>query len=510
MLIERVRHLSGFLLLLVLLCSTVLISSAQDSTPEVTEGIAIELQLVTEGLTSPVALLSDGSGRLFVVDQTGVIYILAADGQPLEEPFLDLSDWLVELTPDYDERGLLGMAFHPEYASNGRFFVYYSAPLRDGAPEGWDHTNVVAEFSVSDDDPNVADPDSERIILEIDQPQYNHNGGQILFGPDGYLYIPIGDGGGANDTDMGHTPELGNGQDTTNLHGSILRIDVDNGDPYGIPDDNPFVGDDEAAEEIYAYGLRNPFRISFDPETGDLYAADAGQELYEEVSIITAGGNYGWNIMEGTSCFNPDEPEEPLDECDTEGANGEALIDPIIEHDHSYGIAIIGGYVYRGTALFPTLTGAYIFGDYALSEDQSGAPLYAAIPPYDGDVMWDIVPLRVTNTESGLIDGYLLSFGRDDAGELYVLTTENLGPTGNTGRVWRIALAGGEGTPAPTGTITPLPTSAVTATVMLTPTITATKIEVPTLTPSPVPPTATPAPPTVAPPTETPVPTATP
>ncbi|MEP7294204.1 MAG: PQQ-dependent sugar dehydrogenase, partial [Chloroflexota bacterium] len=294
---------------------------------------------------------NDGSSRLFVVDQAGTIRIIDADGMLLPDPFLDLSGIIVPLKTDYDERGVLGLTFHPDYASNGRFFVYYTIPLRDGAPEGWDHTNVVGEVNVSADNPNVADLASLKTVLQIDQPQFNHDSGHITFGPDGYLYIPIGDGGGANDTDMGHNPEIGNGQDLTEVHGSILRIEV-NGDPgnYTIPSDNPFAAsDDNAADEIYAYGFRNPYHISFD-RGGDnqLFVADAGQDEYEEVDIVSAGGNYGWNIKEGTHCFDPQNSEQSPIECATTGANDEALIDPIIEYGHDVGKVVIGGYVYRG------------------------------------------------------------------------------------------------------------------------------------------------------------------
>ncbi|MDD2788311.1 PQQ-dependent sugar dehydrogenase, partial [Methanoculleus sp.] len=218
----------------------------------------VGLEFVTGGFTMPVALASpdDGTGRLFVADLPGVIRVIDAG---VNEPFLDITGRVVDLRTGYDERGLLGLAFHPKFRENGRFFVYYSAPLRDGAPEGWDHTSRVSEFAVST--PNRADPGSERMILEVDQPQANHNGGSIAFGPDGYLYIPLGDGGGANDVGRGHPPG-GNGQDIETLLGKILRIDVDGEKPYGIPADNPFVGR-EGRDEIYAYGLRNPWRTAF-------------------------------------------------------------------------------------------------------------------------------------------------------------------------------------------------------------------------------------------------------
>jgi glucose/arabinose dehydrogenase len=263
---------------------------------------AVGLRLVADGLTSPVDLVPvpDGSGRMFVVDQVGLIRILRPDGTLASQPFLDLRDRIVKLSPSYDERGLLGLAFHPDYAHNGRFFVYYSAPLRPGAPAGFNTTSTVSEFHVSASDPDRADTGSERVLLQVDKPQSNHNAGTLLFGPDdGDLYISIGDGGGANDVGLGHVDDWydanagGNGQDVTqNLLGNILRIDVDSGDPYGIPADNPFVGR-PGLDEIYAYGFRNPYRMSFDMGgTHRLLVGDAGQGRWEEVSDVTRGGDY--------------------------------------------------------------------------------------------------------------------------------------------------------------------------------------------------------------------------
>jgi predicted lipoprotein with Yx(FWY)xxD motif/glucose/arabinose dehydrogenase len=403
------------------------------------ESMSVSTELVAEGLTAPIALVSakDDTGRLFVADQAGTIRILSADGQLMGEPFLDITNKLVELMPEYDERGLLGVAFHPDYANNGRFFVYYTAPLRAEAPADWSHTNVVSEFSVSAGNPDVADVSSERIVWMIDQPQFNHDAGQIVFGPDGYLYIPIGDGGGGNDVGPGHTPGIGNAQDLTNQHGSILRIDVDSGDPYGIPADNPFAAvDDNIADEIYAYGLRNPFHISFD-SSGQLYVGDAGQELYEEVSIVTAGGNYGWNIMEGTHCFDPANPTVPPADCSNTDANGDVLINPVIEYDHTKGVVVVGGYVVEGGSL-SNLNGYYIFGSYTLTFTPPDGRIFAA-QVGDTNLLWDFTELEITNGEEGRLGAYLLSFGMDDNGELYVLTSENMAPTGNTGKVWRLA-----------------------------------------------------------------------
>jgi glucose/arabinose dehydrogenase len=445
----------GMILALALVALSALpLVTAQDESEEEEEYV-VGVQLVAEGFSAPVFLTTpnDGSGRLFVVDQAGTIRIIGADGTLLPEPFLDLTSRIVPLKTDYDERGVLGLAFHPDYANNGRFFVYYSIPLREGAPEGWDHTNVVGEFTVSADNPDVADPASEKLVLQIDQPQFNHNSGHIAFGPDGFLYIPIGDGGGANDTDMGHTPDIGNGQDVTNLHGSILRIDV-NGNPgeYTIPSDNPFADGSNGAPEIYAYGLRNPYHISFDRGgSGELFVADAGQDEYEEVDIVTLGGNYGWNIKEATHCFNAADPETELDSCAATGANGEPLVDPIIEYSHDdIGVVVVGGYVYRGTAL-PDLEGYYIFGDYSVDFSPSGTLLWGEAPEEASDEggMWEWGKMTVAGTPNGGVAGYVLALGEDQDGELYLLTSQGSAPTGDTGQVWKLVPAEEGAVPAP-------------------------------------------------------------
>lgn len=415
--------------------------------------------LVAEGFTSPVHLTEapDGTGRLFVVDQAGLIHIITPDGQLLAEPFLDVSDRIVNLNPFFDERGLLGLAFHPDYASNGRFFVYYSAPLREGAPAGFNHTSHISEFHVSAD-PNRADPTSERILLQVDQPQGNHNAGALAFGPgDGYLYIALGDGGGANDNQLGHVEDWydfnggGNGQDVTdNLLGSILRIDVDGGDPYGIPAGNPFVGRD-GLDEIYAYGLRNPYRISFDMG-GDhtLFAGDAGQGLWEEVSVIENGGNYGWNVKEGTHCFDAANNTQIPDECpDTVGEGhpdaGAPLIDPVIEYANAaqpggIGRTVVGGFVYRGDDL-PQFHGRYIFADWSTGFATGDGTVLVAKERPQGR-LWQIQEIQFQNRPDGRLGHFILAFGQDADGEMYILTSDNIGPTGATGRVYQLAPPG--------------------------------------------------------------------
>lgn len=411
----------------------------------------VRLEQVATGLTAPVDLDApgDNSGRLFVTDQIGLIRVIDGEGNLLESPFLDLRSQLVNIDPGYDERGLLGLAFHPDFSNNGRFFVYYSAPLRDGGPAGWNHTSIISEFSVSGTDPNSADPDSESVIMEIDQPQGNHNSGAIAFGPDGYLYIPLGDGGGANDTGTGHASDWyeanagGNGQDNQeNMLGSILRIDIDNGDPYAVPEDNP--GISEAYPEIWAFGFRNPYRMAFDPGgANELFVGDAGQNLWEEVSIVESGGNYGWNVREGAHCFSASAPSNPeaITDCPTEDPQGNPLIDPIIEFrnsnhpDGGLGATVVGGVVYRGTSL-PAWDGRYLFGQWSTGFTTPDGDIFVATRPEQG--MWDFEPVQITGRENNELGEYILGFGQDTNGEAYVLTSQSAGPSGDTGSVYMI------------------------------------------------------------------------
>ncbi len=287
-----------------------------------TGSITISLDEVATGLTSPVMLThaGDGSGRLFVVDQAGQIRIIE-NGTLLPTPFLDLTSKIPTLNAAFDERGLLGLAFHPDYETNGRFFVRYSAP-RTGDPDEpcadpgnfvpGCYKEILAEYAVSGD-PNVADPSSEIILFSIDEPQFNHNAGHVAFGPDGYLYFSLGDGGGAHDGLADSPPSRGpegNGQNRETALGSLLRIDVDGASPYAIPPDNPFVSG-PGLDEIFAYGFRNPYRFSFDDDKNDLFVADVGQALFEEIDIVAKGGNYGWVIREGFHCFDPFNPSVP-------------------------------------------------------------------------------------------------------------------------------------------------------------------------------------------------------
>jgi glucose/arabinose dehydrogenase len=328
---------------------------------------------------------NDQSNRLFVVEQSGIIKVFQNDPQVSSAgEFLNITG---RVNDSGNEEGLLGLAFHPDFQTNGYFYVNYTTNQPD--------RTVISRFSVSATNPNLADPNTELIILEFSQPHSNHNGGQIAFGPsDGYIYIATGDGGSFGDPDC-------NAQDRATLLGAILRIDVDTtaGNlEYGIPPDNPFSNNTNGyREEIFAYGLRNPWRFSFDPPSGQLWTADVGQNTWEEINLVVNGGNYGWSIFEGNHCYNSPWPCNPP--CDSTG-----LIMPVWEYSHSLGQSITGGYVYRGTSV-PELSGKYIYADYvsgriwALEYDSTGI---------------------VQN--SLLIDTNLLisSFGTDEARELYI------------------------------------------------------------------------------------------
>lgn len=344
--------------------------------------VRVELQAVTGGLDTPVGIAhaGDGSGRLFVVEKPGRVRVVQ-DGELVAVPFLDIAD---RVGSSQNEQGLLGLAFHPRYAENGYFFVNYTDRQGD---------TVVSRFSAGGD-PARANPDSEVVLLRIDQPAGNHNGGHLAFGPDGRLYVGTGDGGGAGD-------RYGNGQNGQTLLGAMLRLGVDGGPPYTVPDDNPFVGNPNVRDEIWAVGLRNPWRYSFDRLTGDLYIADVGQNRYEEVNAQPAGEpggqNYGWPIMEGLHCFPEDRP------CERAG-----LTVPAWEYDHGQGCSVTGGYVYRGEE-FPILTGLYLFGDYC-----SGR-------------IWGLAPRGGTGVDGwqaallAQADVRLSAFGEDERGELYLV-----------------------------------------------------------------------------------------
>jgi glucose/arabinose dehydrogenase len=399
-----------------------------------------------------------------VVDQPGVIYSLNTDdGSVASVPFLNITDRVVPLNGGYDERGLLGLALHPDFASNGRAFAYYSAPSAAGTT--FDHTDVLAEFSV-DLGTGIADASSERRLLTVSHPQANHNGGDISFGPDGMLYVPIGDGGNQADTGFGHTVGIGNAQDLTTLLGKVLRIDVSDPDQtYSIPSDNPFASaGGNTRPEIWAWGFRNPAYATWDSGSSMLFVADAGQDHWEEVDIVEGGKNFGWNILEGWHCFDPAFPSSNPTLCNHTGIGGEDLSPPIIEFNHQIGVVVIGGSVYRGTAI-PSLIGTYLYGVFSQENKPGTGLVLLALPPDPNasnpsatpadtrtvggaltptGAMWSPEGLTVLDsTKVPLTDlgAYLLGFGVDCEGEMYVLTASEAGPKGNTGMVLKAVAA---------------------------------------------------------------------
>jgi glucose/arabinose dehydrogenase len=364
--------------------TSLLISSEGDTLAE------MELRQVFSNLSFnlPVFLTNahDGSDRIFVVERRGAIRVFANDDTVTTyKTFIDIS-YRVNSAPN--EAGMLSLAFHPQYPDSNKCYIYYTYDS-----EG-DLMSRVSEFRISPD-PNVADTSSERIVFEVLQPRTNHNGGQLAFGPDGYLYLGLGDGGGGGDP-------WGNAQNRINVLGKILRIDIDNYSDtlgYSIPSDNPFVDNtDNWREEIWAWGLRNPWRFSFDHESGDLWAGDVGQGSWEEVDLIEKGKNYGWDVMEGFHCY------EPASDCDTSG-----LTLPVVEYSHTEGFSITGGYVYRGNRI-DRLQGVYLYGDYSTR------------------TIWGLKYENGTVIENKIIaqsPGTISSFGEDESGDVYVISYNN-------------------------------------------------------------------------------------
>ena len=361
-----------------------------EPTPQPPTDQQVRLVEVASGLTSPVHVTAPpGDARLFIVEQPGRIRVVEG-GALLPTPFLDIT----AKVSCCGERGLLSVAFHPSYAQTGELFVNYTD--RAG------HTRV-ERYRVSAADRNRADAASAELVIGVDQPFANHNGGQLAFGPDGMLYIGMGDGGSGGD------PQ-GHGQNPRTLLGDLLRLDVDGARPYAIPAGNPFVGRTDARPEIWATGLRNPWRFSFDRAAGLLYVADVGQNQWEEINVVPvtqAGANYGWNVMEGAHCFSP-----------SSGCSQSGLILPVLEYSHSEGCSVTGGFVYRGQSL-PGLRGHYFYGDFCQGWIRSFR--YANGQAADRRE-WALGSV-----------GNILSFGEDAAGELYVASAG--------GRVYRLAPA---------------------------------------------------------------------
>lgn len=455
--VKRIRAISVAALVTVLVLLTAISVVAQshipleDPIPEIIEQgpLQIALEPLSSGMTAPnygtfAPACRMLENKLFVTDQVGILWgVNLISGE--KNVVLDVSDRLVALgvggPGTFDERGFLGVAFHPNFAENGHLYTYTSEPVSGAAdfstmPEGVpaNHQSVVLEWQIPDpcSPDSVVDPTSARELLRIDEPQFNHDAGTLAFGPDGMLYISLGDGGAADDQGVGHV-EGGNGQEPGNILGTVIRIDPDGSNSangqYGIPQDNPFAGVEGFVDEIFAYGFRNPFRFSFDSRTGEMYIADVGQNDIEEIDIGVPGGNYGWRIKEGSFCFDPNGTGRGFVFACQPGDAPAGLIDPIAEYDHDEGIAIVGGFVYRGSQI-PPLRGRYVFGDYIDPSIGSGRLFYL-------QKNQRILEFKLAGLEN--VGFSVLGFGQDANGELYLLASQTGVPFGETGVVLRIA-----------------------------------------------------------------------
>lgn len=413
---------------------------------------ATSLEKVIDGLTAPIGLADpdDASGRVFVLEQHGVVQTLTGDG--LGTPLLDLRPRLLPLEQGFEERGLLGFAIHPDFATNGRVYVSYAAPLRATAPTGWNYTRRVSELTLMPGEETIS-LGSERVLLELDWPSRKHNGGGLSFGPDGYLYIGLGDGGGAHGVgpevlwdafsvqpSQRHWDRLA--QDLTTLHGKILRIDVDGGFPgYGIPPTNPLVGK-PGRDEIWAWGFRNPYRLGIDRETGAIAVTAVAETLWEAVYLVDAPGNFGWPIREGTHCVDRLTPRTPPLTCPRFDAQGYRIQDPVIEYPNmqvmheattidavGVGTAVVGARIYRGADA--DLQGKIVFADWSTEFMRPSGQVFVATPATAYGAVWSFERIAELDTR-------IVSVAEDAKGVLYLLTNDNFGPYGETGAIWRL------------------------------------------------------------------------
>ena len=417
------------------------------------------LKLVAKDLVAPIQLeeLPDGSGRMLVVQQNGLVRVLMADGSVAVEPLVDLRPQMLVLVDDFEERGLLGFALHPEFVRNGRFVVTYSAPLRASAPRAWNHTRRVSEFQLKPGTLGPVDLATERVLIEQDWPSRKHNGGALAFGPDGLLYIGFGDSGASHGIGPKVLHEAFDvpaalliwdllAQDLHSLYGKVLRIDLDRGFPgYAIPPTNPLVGK-PGRPEVYAWGFRNPYRIAFDRNgSGDFYLTATAETLWEAAYRVRRPGNFGWPLIEGTHCLDRLKPREPPATCARSDADGQPLELPVVEYANmqvqhpasklgirGVGTAITGARVYRGQAI-ARLQGQLLFSDWSATFRQPSGQLFTA-KPGEGTALWPFERLLQ-------VDSRIIGLAEDRAGEIYVLTHEGLGPFGATGKVFKLVAA---------------------------------------------------------------------
>ena len=435
----------------------------------------VMLQQVADGLDAPIFLVAppDGTGRRLIGDQTGKVWLLGDDGVLLPEPFLDVSGSLTPLLQAFDERGLWSLAFHPEYAANGRMFLTYSAKRRGKSSYSGEtaYTWRLSEFLADADNPARVDPTSERILLEIDWINRKHNGGGLAFGRDGFLYVGVGDGGGVHgvpdvyvapdltDEEFRHAADIKEdpyrlpeefyhydswAQDLNRLNGKILRLDVNGVTPYAIPPTNPFAGSAKGRDEIWAWGFRNPFRLTFDSHgAGDLFVNGVAESMWETIYMVDRPGNYGWATREGTHCFDRRRAFDPPEQCPRQDAVGEIMRDPVVEYPNwsvkrawskidaePLGTANVGGFIYRGS-LFPDLYGKLVFGDFSTRLEAPSGQVFVASPAKVWREIWPFKRLIE-------IDQRIHSLAQDESGELHVLTTAQGIPVGNTGKVWKL------------------------------------------------------------------------
>ena len=419
---------------------------------------AIQFRLFTENLTSPLEIISpsDKSGRLFVAEQQGIVNIIDSKGNLIDK-LLDIKSRMISLDQGFEERGLLGFALHPEFLINGKLYITYSAPLRERAPKKWNYTRRISELTLSYQNKSKVDLDTERVLIEIDWPTRKHNGGGLAFGPDGYLYIGLGDGGGAHG--MGEKVIWSAfdvpkeqlywdkfAQDIKSLFGSILRIDPDSGFPgYGIPKSNPFVGK-IGRDEIYAWGFRNPYRIAFDKNmSGEFLVSATGETLWESIFLVNQAANFGWPIREGSRCIDRTSPRNPPKTCPNKGPNDYRIYKPIIEYQNmqvmhpktiidedkkGVGTAVVGGRFYRGD-YFPEFQGKIIFADWSSNFKVPSGQIFIASPPKKWGDPWSFKRI-------GELNSRIISVGEDNSGEIYILTNDNFGPYGKTGKIFKM------------------------------------------------------------------------
>lgn len=414
-----------------------------------------EPRLIVESLVAPIDLVTipDDSGRRLILDQAGLVYVLNADNALNETPFLDITDRLLPVREDFEERGLLGMAIHPEFRTNGRFFVTYTAPLSVDAPKNWSHTRIVSEFTIDGETPDQLDKDSERILIKQNWPSRKHNGGALAFGPDGYLYIGFGDGGGIH----GIGPETLNdaynvpknrlswdstAQDLQSLFGKILRIDVDHGYPgYAIPENNPLVNS-LGKDEIFAWGFRNPYRLSFDSDgSNSFYITAVAETLWEAVYQVKEPGNYGWPVLEGTHCFERTRPLDPPVSCENDV--DKPMYDPVVEYPNmsvhregstveltGMGTAVVGAVMLRGAG-FGDLADHLLIADWSSDFRNPSGQLFIA--KENSGKLWTMNKISQLETR-------IVALIRDTDQRIYVMTNENYGPYGNTGKVYLLEM----------------------------------------------------------------------